>query len=184
MEMLSDTLNPSLDSNGRYAFNLPLGAGAVPFIHLEDFARYIDWIFSHPDQAAGKEIAVGTAHVTGGEIAEAFTAVTGKPSVYNDIPASVWTAVAFEKLPNGHDTKVGFAAGSSPDNLNQSFAQNFNNWWNLYKASAGNTGLITKDYAVLDAMLPDRVKSVQEWMEKVGYTGERQKVLKMATYRQ
>jgi uncharacterized protein YbjT (DUF2867 family) len=184
MEMLSDTLNPRLDDSGKYAFNLPLGAGAVPFIHLDDFARYIDWIFTHPQDSASKDIGVGTAHVTGDDIAKAFTAVTGKPAVYNDIPASMWTSIAFEKLPDGHNTKVGFAAGQSADALNQSFAQNFNNWWNLYKASAGNKGLIKKDYEALDNILPDRVRSVQEWMEKVNYTGEQKKVLKMATYRQ
>jgi len=30
----------------------------------------------------------------------------------------------------------------------------------------GNTGLLRKDYALLDTILPDWIKSVEEWMRK------------------
>ena len=43
MEMLSEALVPTVDAaSGLYSFNLPLGDGAVPFIYLDDFGRYVD----------------------------------------------------------------------------------------------------------------------------------------------
>jgi hypothetical protein len=54
----------------------------------------------------------------------------------------------------------------------------FTNWWNLYKASAGNKGLIRRDYQFLDKILPGRAKSVGDWMKKEKYTGERVSLVK------
>ena len=42
----------------------------------------------------------------------------------------------------------------------------------------GNTGLLRKDYALLDTILPDWIKSVEEWMRKARYTGEFKSLLK------
>lgn len=179
MEMLSEALVPSVDTaSGVYSFTLALGDGAVPFIHLDDFGRYVDWIFSNPKESAGMDLGISTAHISGQEIADAFSDVAGKHAVYNDIPASAWSSIAFQGLPEGHDTKVGYTAGQDPAALNQTYAENFENWWNLYKASAGNRGLIQRDYQQLDGILPSRVRSVREWMEKTGYSGERLQLLK------
>jgi len=179
MEMLSEALVPSVDAaSGLYSFNLPLGDGAVPFVHLDDFGRYVDWIFSNPKESAGMDLGISTSHVSGQEIAAAFTGIAGKDAVYNDIPASAWSSIAFQGLPEGHNTKVGYTVGQDPTALNQTYAENFGNWWNLYKASADNSGLIKRDYQQLDSILPSRVRSVGEWMEKAGYDGKRVQLLK------
>jgi hypothetical protein len=49
----------------------------------------------------------------------------------------------------------------------------------LYQASAGNVGLIRRDYKLLDEILPTRVKSLEEWMRKVGYSGEKENTLEI-----
>lgn len=180
VEMLSETLIPNLNAEGVYSFNLPLGDGAVPFIHLEDFGRYIHWIFSHPQESAGLDLGISTAHISGKDIATAFVDTTGKQAIYNDIPVAAWTSVAFASLPRGHDTKVGSASQQAQSGLNQTFAENFGNFWNLYRSSAGNKGLIQRDYDQLDRILPSRVKSIHEWMEKTGYNGEQIPLLKGA----
>ena len=59
------------------------------------------------------------------------------------------------------------------------YGDNFANWWNLYKASGGNQGLIQRDYGFLDTIVPDRLKSLPEWLEKVKFTGEKSEVLKL-----
>jgi hypothetical protein len=46
---------------------------------------------------------------------------------------------------------------------------------NLYRASSGNEGRITRDYELLDRTLHARVRYVEEWM---GTTGSRKLVLK------
>lgn len=183
MEMLAEALVPSVDENGVYSFNLPLDNGAVPFIHLEDFGRYVNWIFENPSRSAGVDLCIGTTHASGEDIAQAFSEITGKPAVYTNISTAMWSSVAFAGLPDGPDAKVGFATGLPAAALNQTFGENFKNWWNLYRASAGNKGLIRKDYEFLNSILPDRLKSVKQWMKKTGYQGEKKSVLKMHTSR-
>ena len=62
--------------------------------------------------------------------------------------------------------------------LLQTYAEDFGNWFEVYKATGNNTGLLKRDYEKLDKILPDRVKSLEEWMRLVGYTGEPKAVLK------
>ena len=59
------------------------------------------------------------------------------------------------------------------------YGENFKHWWNLYKASKGNQGLIQRDFAFLDKIVPDRVTSLAMWMDKVRYTGEKEEVLRL-----
>jgi hypothetical protein len=178
IEMLTELFLPRIAADGKYQFHFPLGEGAIPFVHLGDFARYVHWIFSNPDVSAGLDFGVAIAHVTGQEVADAFTAKTGKPAEYVDIPIDVWLDNTFGRFPKGKNTKVGYLSVGDDSALVLTYAENFTNWWNLYKASAGNTGLITRDYEQLDKILPGRVRSVREWMEKTGYQGERKPLLK------
>jgi hypothetical protein len=177
IETLSEMFAPKAAENNGVAFYLPLGDGAMPLIYLDDLARYVHWAYQTPAQSNGLRLGIATAHVSGQDIASAFTAVTGRPAKYVDIPIGVWLEKAFGQLPNGVNTKVGYRTAHDSALL-QTYGENFTNWFNLYKASAGNTGLLRKDYALLDKILPDRVKSVEEWMRKAQYTGEFKSLLK------
>ena len=168
---------PKPDSNGVYNFGLPLSSGAMPLIHLDDIARYVHWAYQNPSQSNGLRLGVATAHVSGEDMASTFTAVTGKPAKYQDIPLEIWIQKGFGHYPNGVNSKVGYRTAHDSA-LTQTYGENFRNWMELYRASAGNSGLLTRDYALLDSILPDRVKSLEEWMRKVGYTGEFKSVLK------
>jgi hypothetical protein len=64
------------------------------------------------------------------------------------------------------------------DAILMTFCDNFNAWWEIYRASGGNNGLLTRDYSNLDKILSSRVKTVGEWMTKVGYNGEARPLLK------
>lgn len=189
IEMLHETLSPTKSADGQTTlFTFPLGNGAIPFIHLDDFARYTSFILSsHPTEVAGRELRVATTHASGPEIAQAFTRTTGKPARYVDIPIDTWLGAVFGQHPRrGADLPVGRRAYPSPMSpgqkrffLPKTFAENFSHWWNVFRSSpAENTGIIRRDYALLDAILPDRVRSVEEWMQKVGYDGSRREVLK------
>lgn len=173
IDNLWQLMAPTTDSNGTYLFQLPLGNGAIPFIDLDDLAGYTHWALTHPEQSNGLDLGVATVHASGPDIANAFTAITGKPAQYVDLPIEEWHAATWKKLPYGADTKVGFMSVKDNGALLQTYGENFTNWWNLYKASAGNKGLIKRDYVFLDEILPGRVKSVANWMKKAGYTGER-----------
>ena len=178
LELLSAVMAPSKDDEGNLYFTIPLGKGEVPFIYLSDFPKYVDWALSNPEESNHLDYGIATAHISGSHIAEAISAHTGKQAKYIDIPIQVWNGVAWKELPNGPDTKIGFQHIKDNNALLMSYGENFENWWNLYKASAGNTGLITRDYAFLDNIVPDRVKSIEEWLKKVKYTGDRKGVLR------
>ena len=64
----------------------------------------------------------------------------------------------------GKDTKIGFNSVKDDRHLQLTFERNFANWWNLYRASGGNKGLMKRDYELLDRILPGRVRSVEECM--------------------
>ena len=179
MELLSAVLSPSEQADGTLLFQLPLGEGAVPFIHLDDFGKYVHWALSHPERSNHLDFGIATAHVSGHEIEEAVSTYTGKPAKFVDIPVELWNAAAWQFLPRGQDTKIGYQHVKDQNALLMTYGENFTNWWNLYKASARNQGLIQRDYGFLDSLVPDRLKSLTEWLEKVHYTGEKSKVLKL-----
>lgn len=169
---------PHLDEHGVYKFIYPLEDGAFVFLDLDDYGRYIDWIFENPVRSIGQDLGIGIAHVTGEDIASAFTAVTGKPAVYQSIAPDVWANLAFKRLPQGPNTKHGWRSTTDSSTLTLTYGENFTNFFNLWKASKANEGLIKRDYQLLDQILPDRVRSVREWMERNDYTAEPKKVLK------
>lgn len=173
-ERLWESMNvPVKNDEGVYVFTLPLGpTGAMPLVSLENLGKYAKWIFEHPDRSAGLDLGVAIAHVTGAEIATAFEAVTGKKSKYQDVPLKDALAV----FPKG---KIG--ANGSPgydDPTLRTPAEHFGPWWTIFQESGGNTGLWARDYGVLDEIMPDRIKTVEEWMRKVNYDGTTNPVLK------
>jgi hypothetical protein len=178
IENLSQFMAPTIDTDGTYLFKLPLDDGALPFIYLQDFGAYVHWAISNIEQSNGLDFGIATAHVAGPDMAKAFTATTGNPARYVSLPIEVWHANTWTKLPKGADTTIGFLSIKDDGALLQTYGENFTNWWNLYKASAGNKGLIKRDYQFLDKILPGRVKSVEEWMKKEKYTGERVALVK------
>ncbi|EXJ84815.1 hypothetical protein A1O3_05488 [Capronia epimyces CBS 606.96] len=179
MELLSALMAPAQGTDGTALFALPLGDGAIPFIHLGDFGKYVHWSLSHPDQSNHRDFGIATAHVSGNEIEAAFSAYTGKPAKYVDLDINHWNVEAWKHLPKGKDTKIGYQNVKDDNALLMTYGENFTNWWNLYKASKDNKGLIQRDYDFLDQIVPDRVKSLAEWMEKVKYTGEKGSLLRL-----
>jgi hypothetical protein len=111
-------------------------------------------------------------------MADSLTAVTGKPAKYQAILNEAWLQAAFGGLPKGVDTKIGFKYAPQ-EALVQTYGEDVGNWFNIYRGTyRNNTGILTRDYAFLDRILPGRVKSLEEWMMKVGYTGESKSLLK------
>lgn len=184
--MLHEILKPSKSADGKTTlFTLPLGNGALPLIHLDDFAKYVASIVSRPSEFTGHELHVASFHASGSDIAEAFTTVTGQPAKYVDVPLNVWLNAAFGHHPRGPDVPVGLEAypkdmGAEKERffLPLTLGGNFSAWWNVYRHSGGNSGIVRRDYDMLDAVLPDRIRSLEEWMRKVEYDGRKREVLK------
>lgn len=182
IEMLSEFLRPIPSPTGdAYTFDLPIGQGKIPFIHLDDFARYVAFIVANPVQTSSKDLKVATVDATGNDIAQAFIAVTGKQATYAESPLNTFLESRFAHNRRGADTPIALhtfphVGGTSAEKvlLGLTWRQNFTAFFNVWQDGT----IVKRNYEELDSILPDRVKSVEEWMRKVGYTGEPKLVLK------
>ena len=86
IEQLSGSRKPIEMVDSTYLFAFPLPEGAIPYIYLDDFAAYVNWIFQNPGESNGMTLDVATA----------FTAVTGKPAKFQAIPVEMWHAEAWK----------------------------------------------------------------------------------------
>ncbi|KAI7779292.1 hypothetical protein LA080_000963 [Diaporthe eres] len=44
--------------------------------------------------------------------------------------------------------------------------QNFTAWWNIWRASGYNRGVVRRDYAQLDRIFPDRIRTAEEFLRR------------------
>jgi hypothetical protein len=172
MEMIYEGMFvPHTLADGTLLFAHPMGSGTVPMIHLDDLGRYARWIFDHREESDGLDLEVATQQVGWPYLVDCVQRVTGLKAVFEDVDQAEY----FEKysgvpatLPaSWAQTERGPALGG------QTFWENFAGWW-----GAWHDDLITRDYALLDRILPDRVRDLEEWMHKTKYDGRHRPVLK------
>jgi uncharacterized protein YbjT (DUF2867 family) len=171
MEGLTEFLSPRPDPENpqQMMFAVPLGDGRCPLIYLGDYGQYARWMFDSPSKSVGIELHVATEDIAWKDLAAAFTEVTGKKAVYKDVTLEEYFSMGL--FPNVN-AKIGQGVAGD-DNTLFTIKQNFTGFWNTWKDE-----LTKRDYAMLDEILPGRVKSVKEWMVKTGYTGAYKPLLK------
>jgi uncharacterized protein YbjT (DUF2867 family) len=169
IEGLREVLQPFPAGDGSFIFSVPLGNAKVPLIYLEDYGQYARWLLDNPARSNGFELHVGTEDIAYNDLAKAFTEVTGKKAVYKEV-----TLDEYFKLPIFPEPEAKIGATSNPnDSTLFTYRENFSGFWNTWKDE-----LTKRDYALLDEILPTRVKSVKEWMTKTKYDGKPASVLK------
>ena len=114
-------------------------------------------------------LQVSTEDVSWEHLASTFTEVTGRKAVYKDVTLDEYFAPGF--VFEDAEAKVGHSVAH--DSTLQTYRQNFSAFWTMWKDD-----LLKTDYALLDEILPDRVKTLGEWMRITGYDGSRGSVLK------
>ena len=69
-----------------------------------------------------------------------------------------------------------FSAGphAARDESTMTWKENFGAWWTYWSESMPEN----RDWALLDRIHPNRIKSLKEWMETVGYDGMPSNLLK------
>ncbi|KAJ8103356.1 hypothetical protein POJ06DRAFT_219618 [Lipomyces tetrasporus] len=169
IEMLSENWRPKKDKTGTYVFAVPLGYGASPLIHLEDLGHYARWIFDNPAESKGINLEVATCHVGLDDLVQTFQKVTGKPARAVRMTPEEYFANGYEPLDT--DKKLAYGTDGSDSTL-MTAGQNFIGFFYLWRDN-----LAKRDYALLDKILPTRVKTLEEWMRKSDYTGEYKPVL-------
>jgi hypothetical protein len=162
--------SPKKDETGTYVFSVPLGDGAAPMIYLEDLGKYARWVFDNPSESSGVNLEVATCQVGLRDLVEVFQRVTGEPAkVAHFTPEEYYTREGQNLNPN-----IKLAHGTSgSDSTIMTFAENFTGFFHVFRDN-----LATRDYTLLDKILPDRVKTLEGWMRKTNYVaGEFKPVL-------
>ena len=159
MEMAVSAMTPMTPSveDGAVTWRVPLGNGAVPHVALDDCGYYARWLFDNPDRANGMDLEVAIAQIGYRELAAAFERVTDHPARYIDTSLEdYWNGPlkVAAGLPAGYNADPG-------DKSTMSFRANFTGFWNIWKH-----GVIQRDYALLDEIHPDRIRSVEEWLSR------------------
>jgi hypothetical protein len=108
-----------------------------------------------------------TEHVSWHKVVKAFTEVTGKPAIYNQVAPRAFAEIVASNMSEVLESRFGVSGLKVSDN--------FEAFLELHSlATNGGQGLWTVDYELLDKILPHRIRSVTEWMDTVRYTGDDQ----------
>ncbi len=175
IETFSEMLAPShetIDGEEVVVFKAPVGKGTPPMIYLDDLGKYARWLIEHPEKSEGLNLHIATANVGWEEVARSFTEVTGTKAIFRDISLEDYFASG---VFGDADRKVGHSVGHEDDTL-MTYRENFSGFWNTWKEDVLKKG--ENDYELLENILPERIRSVGEWMKLMGYTGQRSNVLK------
>ncbi|KAL7762720.1 hypothetical protein ACKLNR_009255 [Fusarium oxysporum f. sp. zingiberi] len=146
---------------GVVTWAVPLADGAIPHVALDDCEHYVRWLFDNPERSDGLDLEVAIDHITYHDLAQAFQKVTGKPAQFIDIPLATY----FEHLPLKGTVPAGYNADPN-DPATMTIVQNFTGFWNMWRNSGGNKGVIQRDYKLLDEIHPNRIKTAEEFFRR------------------
>ena len=166
--------------------------GEVAHVALSDCGAYVRWLLDNPSRANGMDLEVAIAHMSYSEIAAAFAKVTGKQARYVSVSfpeyfktfggrESFMSVLKNPRMGLVSKLRFGFSFSTKqPSSYNAdpadpatlSFETNFTGFWNIWRASKGNKGVIQRDYGLLDEIHPNRIKSAEEWFRKEAEKGD------------
>ena len=86
---------PKRGPDGTLAITMPMGDRRLPGIAAEDIGKAAYGIFKAGDAYIGKTVGVAGEHLTGAEMATAFTSALGEEVRYNDVPPDVYRGFGF-----------------------------------------------------------------------------------------
>lgn len=88
-------MGPKRGSDGKLAITMPMGDKKLPGIAAEDIGKCAYAIFQRGPEFVGKTVGIAGEHLTGAEMAAAFTRVLGQEVRYNNIPPDVYRGLGF-----------------------------------------------------------------------------------------
>jgi uncharacterized protein YbjT (DUF2867 family) len=88
-------LGPHRGEDGVLAVTYPMGGQKLPSMAAEDIGKCAYGIFKRGDEFIGKTVGVAGEHLTGVEIAAAFTEALGEEVRYNAVPPDVFRSFGF-----------------------------------------------------------------------------------------
>jgi uncharacterized protein YbjT (DUF2867 family) len=88
-------MGPKKGPDGKLAITLPMGDKKLPGIAAEDIGRCAHGVFKKGRELIGKTVGIAGEHLTGAEMAAAFSRVLGKEVGYNAVPPEVYRSFGF-----------------------------------------------------------------------------------------
>jgi uncharacterized protein YbjT (DUF2867 family) len=88
-------MGPKKEPDGQLALTLPMGDKKLPGIAAEDIGKCVLGIFKRGREFIGKTVGIAGEHLTGAQMAAAFTTALGKPVRYNAIEPAVYRGFGF-----------------------------------------------------------------------------------------
>lgn len=86
---------PKRGPDGTLAITMPMGGQRLPGIAVEDIGKAAYGIFKAGKEYIGKTVGVAGEHLTGEEMATAFSRALGQEVRYNDVPPQVYRSFGF-----------------------------------------------------------------------------------------
>ena len=158
---MSPRVETGADGEAVATWRVPLGVdGAVPHVALDDCGPYVRWLFDHPERADGMDLAVAIEHVHYDDMAAAFARVTGHPARFIDTDADEYWREG--PMASVADRPAGYEA-SLDDPATMTTRGTFTGFWNTFRRSGHNKGVLKRDYALLDEIYPGRVSTMEEF---------------------
>ncbi len=88
-------MGPKKGPDGKMAIALPIGDKKLPGIAAEDIGRCAYGIFKRGNEFIGRTVGIAGGHLTGSEMASAFSKALGKEVIYNAISPEVYRGFGF-----------------------------------------------------------------------------------------
>jgi uncharacterized protein YbjT (DUF2867 family) len=88
-------MGPKRGEDGRLAITLPMGDAKLPGIAAEDIGRSAYGIFKQGTGSAGQYVGIAGEHLSGSEMASAFSKIVGEDVAYNSVDPAAYRGFGF-----------------------------------------------------------------------------------------
>ncbi len=88
-------MGPKKGPDGKLAITFPMGDKKLPGIASEDIGRCAYGVFKKGGEYIGKTVGIAGEHLTGAQMAAAFTKALGQEVRYQDVPPEVYRGFGF-----------------------------------------------------------------------------------------
>jgi uncharacterized protein YbjT (DUF2867 family) len=88
-------MGPKAGPDGKLAITFPMADKKLPGIAAEDIGKCAFGVFKKGKDLAGKTVGIAGEHLTGAQMAAAFTKALGKPVRYQDVEPAVYRSFGF-----------------------------------------------------------------------------------------
>jgi uncharacterized protein YbjT (DUF2867 family) len=92
---VSSGAGPKREADGKLTLTLPIGDAKLAGIASDDIGKCAYGVFKNPGAHINEDVGIAGEHLTGQQMAEAFSKALGEPVTYNKISADVYRSFGF-----------------------------------------------------------------------------------------